>query len=174
MAVALVVGLRAVRGREPTADDLEAILVAYELEHVGRATDEDLREVLVVRERLESVFRAAGEPAVAELLNGLVADAEVRPELTDHDGTWHLHYAPKAARLSQRVAATAAMALATVVAEHGATRLKVCGSESCADVFVDRSRNQSRRYCSDRCANRENVAAHRARRRLSSAARPPG
>jgi predicted RNA-binding Zn ribbon-like protein len=33
-------------------------------------------------------------------------------------------------------------------------------------VFVDTSPNQSRRYCSDRCSSRANVAAYRARQRL--------
>jgi hypothetical protein len=32
-------------------------------------------------------------------------------------------------------------------------------------VFIDTSTNRSRRYCSDRCATRANVAAYRARRK---------
>ena len=36
-------------------------------------------------------------------------------------------------------------------------------------VFVDTSPNQSRRYCSDRCSSRANVAAYRARRRSAVA-----
>jgi predicted RNA-binding Zn ribbon-like protein len=43
--------------------------------------------------------------------------------------------------------------------------MNTCADESCGDVFVDASRNRSRRYCSDTCANRLNVAAHRRRRR---------
>ena len=33
------------------------------------------------------------------------------------------------------------------------------------EVFIDTSTNRSRRYCSDRCATRANVAAYRARRK---------
>ena len=38
----------------------------------------------------------------------------------------------------------------------------------CTNVYVDTSPNQSRRYCSDRCSSRANVAAYRARRRAAS------
>ncbi|MEO7071362.1 MAG: CGNR zinc finger domain-containing protein, partial [Nostocoides sp.] len=36
--------------------------------------------------------------------------------------------------------------------------------EDCDDVFVDLSRNRSKRFCDAICGNRENVAAYRARR----------
>ena len=49
----------------------------------------------------------------------------------------------------------------------GATRLGVCDASGCSHVFVDTSPNQSRRYCSDRCSSRANVAAYRARQRES-------
>jgi predicted RNA-binding Zn ribbon-like protein len=45
----------------------------------------------------------------------------------------------------------------------------VCHAASCTNVFVDTSPNQSRRYCSDRCSSRENVAAYRARQRAAAA-----
>ncbi|WP_141743598.1 CGNR zinc finger domain-containing protein, partial [Streptomyces abyssalis] len=35
-------------------------------------------------------------------------------------------------------------------------------------AYLDTSTNRSRRYCSDRCATRANVAAYRARKRLAS------
>jgi predicted RNA-binding Zn ribbon-like protein len=44
-------------------------------------------------------------------------------------------------------------------------RLQVCGAEDCADVYIDLSKNRSRRFCSTSCGNRANVAAYRARRR---------
>jgi predicted RNA-binding Zn ribbon-like protein len=57
------------------------------------------------------------------------------------------------------------MGLSTLVCDLGATRLGVCDASSCTNVFVDTSPNRSRRYCSDRCSSRENVAAYRARQR---------
>ena len=60
------------------------------------------------------------------------------------------------------------MGLSGVVCDPGASRLGVCSADGCADVFVDLSPNQSRRFCSDRCASRAHVAAYRARRRAES------
>ncbi|WP_344845490.1 CGNR zinc finger domain-containing protein [Nonomuraea dietziae] len=57
------------------------------------------------------------------------------------------------------------MGLAAVVTELGVDRLGVCQAARCSRVFVDTSSNRSRRYCSERCASRANVAAYRARRR---------
>jgi predicted RNA-binding Zn ribbon-like protein len=60
------------------------------------------------------------------------------------------------------------MGLATLVCDLGATRLGVCHASPCTHVFVDTSPNQSRRYCSDRCSSRANVAAYRARQRAAA------
>ncbi|MBT2444422.1 ABATE domain-containing protein [Streptomyces sp. ISL-36] len=45
-----------------------------------------------------------------------------------------------------------------------ADRIRVCGSDHCALLFVDTSRPGRRRWCSmERCGNRHKVRAHRAR-----------
>ncbi len=45
-------------------------------------------------------------------------------------------------------------------------RVKVCSGEGCGWVFVDESRNGSRRWCDSRdCGNRERVRRHLARKR---------
>jgi predicted RNA-binding Zn ribbon-like protein len=47
-------------------------------------------------------------------------------------------------------------------------RVKVCAGEGCGWVFVDESRNGSRRWCDSRdCGNRERVRRHLARQRAS-------
>jgi predicted RNA-binding Zn ribbon-like protein len=61
------------------------------------------------------------------------------------------------------------MGLAVVVCDAGALRLGVCQAAGCSNVFVDTSPNQSRRYCSERCSSRSNVAAYRARQRAERA-----
>ena len=48
---------------------------------------------------------------------------------------------------------------------EGWQRLGVCSAEGCDDVYVDTSRNASRRYCSNTCASRSTVAAYRARQK---------
>ena len=145
--------------------DLEQFLADHDVT-TGRLTSTDLEEVRELREKLRAVFVAPNPSGAADILNQLIVDAGVQPQITDHDGeAWHVHYAPQTASISRRLAASSAMSLGMVLVEFGPDRLKVCGSDSCADVFVDTSRNLSRRYCGDRCANRENVAAYRARQR---------
>ena len=93
------------------------------------------------------------------------------PYLTDHGGRLHLHYAPGEADPLHRVQASTAMGLAIVLCDYGMARLGVCRAADCECVYVDVSRNAQRRFCSESCANRTNVAAFRAR--AKSTAAPP-
>ena len=106
-------------------------------------------------------------------MNGLLGDGGARPKLVEaDDGSWALEYVPPRTELGRRLAVEAAMALAHVVSREGFERLRVCEWETCSDVFVDRSKNRSRRFCSpDVCGNRASVAAWRARRARSPASR---
>jgi predicted RNA-binding Zn ribbon-like protein len=150
-------------------DALSSFLGEHGIGGDQRPTGEDLEQVRRLRDRLRKVFEAADHRAAAGLLNRLLADAGASPQLTDHDGgPWHLHYTAARAPLGRRLAADTAMALAVIIAEQGFDRLRVCEGERCRDVFVDRSRNRSRRYCSPEvCGNRASVAAYRARQRAA-------
>ncbi len=120
-------------------------------------------------QRLAEVFAAPDLDRAAELVNGLLADAEVGPHLTAHDGgPWHLHYSRPGADVVERVRATSAFALAMLLSEYGLDRHGVCAAAGCDRVYADTSRNASRRYCAAGCANRASVAAHRARRRMAA------
>ena len=167
-AVDLVNSLDAVTGAEDlaTVEDLRRFLQEHQVEAPGRLSARDVREVRLVRAQLRSVFEAADQDHRAELLNGLLARARTLPQLTDHDGDWHFHYVPSGVPVARRLAATAGMALAVVAAEYGHDRLGICLADRCRDVYVDTSRNHSRRYCDDACASRMNVAAFRARQKL--------
>jgi predicted RNA-binding Zn ribbon-like protein len=64
--------------------------------------------------------------------------------------------------------AAIAGSLAHYLAEHDPGRLRVCASETCRWVFVDRSAAGRRRWCDMRtCGNRAKVARHRQRARSS-------
>ncbi|NKY37914.1 CGNR zinc finger domain-containing protein [Nocardia speluncae] len=109
--------------------------------------------------RLEEVFRAPG----VELLNSLLAETTSRPYISTHDGrTPHLHYAAESAPIDERVKAYTAAGLAELFCA-APNRIGRCARPECPQVFVDTSRNGRRRFCSDRCANRVNVARHRSR-----------
>ncbi|MBB3676953.1 CGNR zinc finger domain-containing protein [Modestobacter versicolor] len=114
---------------------------------------------------VRDVALAESEPDVMARLNALLALASPRPYATDHDGELHLHYARPDADAVEQLTTTVAMGLSQVVVQHGWQRLGVCSAEGCGNVYVDTSRNASRRYCSNTCASRSTVAAYRARQR---------
>jgi predicted RNA-binding Zn ribbon-like protein len=114
---------------------------------------------------VRSVALAESQDDVLTRLNELLALARPRPYATDHDGELHLHYANADASALEQLTTTVAMGLSQVVVQHGWQRLGVCSAEGCDDVYVDTSRNASRRYCSNTCASRSTVAAYRARQK---------
>jgi len=58
-----------------------------------------------------------------------------------------------------------AMAMIDLIPADELSRLSVCADERCDGLVLDLSRNRSRRFCSTTCANRNAVAAYRARGR---------
>ena len=134
-----------------------------------RPTEADVTQVKKLRAALRQVFEASEADHAGEILNGLLAKSGARPELTNHDGEeWHLHYSPPGTPIAPRLTAETAMALSVVIAADGFDRLRVCEGDRCVDVFVDASRNNSRRFCSPSvCGNRASVAAYRARQKTA-------
>jgi predicted RNA-binding Zn ribbon-like protein len=168
LAVAIV---NAVYGTDPEADDgalLEKSLHEYGV--MNRALS--AREKAGLRGwagHLHNVFAADSASEGAHLLNQLLDVVVTHPYLTDHGGRLHLHYAPAEADPLHRVQASTAMGLAIVLCDYGMARLGVCRAADCECVYVDVSRNAQRRFCSESCANRTNVAAFRARAKSTAA-----
>lgn len=146
---------------------LRAFLADHEISAPGPLSPAVLGEVVALRPRLRAIFEAADDVAAARLINDLLRETGALPQLTDHDGeAWHLHFTPPHVPLGSRLAAEAAMGLAGVMRAGGFERLGICADDTCREVFVDASRNRSRRFCNpELCGNRSSVAAHRARRR---------
>lgn len=167
VAVNLVNSLGSTSGYENLRmqDDVRELLDAQGLAGYGDVEEQDVAALRALRPELRAIFEAPDEKAAAAGINALLARSGAAPQMTDHDGKWHLHYAADDAPLADRVAAVAAMGLATVVVRWGWERLGICRADDCADVFVDTSRNKSRRYCDPSCSTRMNVAAFRARHR---------
>jgi predicted RNA-binding Zn ribbon-like protein len=128
-------------------------------------SDRDAASVARTSALVRSVALAESQDDVLSRLNELLALARPRPYATDHDGDLHLHYARPDAPVLEQLTTTVAMGLSQVVVQHGWQRLGVCSAENCDDVYVDTSRNASRRYCSNTCASRSTVAAYRARQK---------
>ena len=134
-----------------------------------RAEDPDLAPLRRLRRELRPIFEASDhgdEEEVVRLVNILLAKYPVTPYIAGHDReSWHLHVAERGSSVAALITAECVMGLATLVVDFGPTRLGVCSADKCEQVFVDTSPNKSRRYCSDRCSSRANVAAYRARRK---------
>jgi predicted RNA-binding Zn ribbon-like protein len=135
-------------------------------------TGAESAELVTLAGRLRPVFTAAEAgraDQVADLVNALLRDYRAAPELSRHDGEpWHLHYRSTVAGLATEWGAGCATGLAVVVDGQATGRLGVCGASCCDRVFVDVSRNSSRRFCSEACLNRTKVAAFRARSRAAT------
>jgi len=135
----------------------------------GFATETDLHEVRALRARLREVFKAADDVGSAEIINGILTDVGAVPRLSVHAGAApHMHFEPRDGAPARWLGAVTAMGLSVALIEGGFERFGTCGSSTCEDVFVDTSRNKSRRHCSDTCTTRENVAAYRARQKQNA------
>ena len=144
-----------------------------------RAADSDVPKLRSVRTRLRAVFSAAAEGdevRAVDLLNSLLVEYPASPQICRHETSgphrrprWHMHLAEHPASATAGYAATACMGLAFLLTDVGVDRLGICQAAPCRNAYVDISTNRSRRYCSDRCATRANVAAYRARKRRESA-----
>jgi len=176
------------------ADLLEALTAAADLINTGRSRDgERLRDVADVaafgrryglggraragdvpalrayRARLDTIVTAceAGDiPAAVRMINTLLAETGAIPQIVSHDGRGpHIHVSRATAPMADRITAHLAMGLAELLVSGESGRLRSCASPACRDVFLDESRNRSRRYCDSRtCGNRLHVAAYRARK----------
>ncbi len=128
-------------------------------------SEKDVHEMRALRSRLRGVFGATDAATAAETLNEILDDVGAKPRVSVHGDTPpHMHFESREASPSKWVGTIVAMGLAVVLVDHGMERFGVCASSTCEDVFVDSSRNRSRRHCSDTCNTRENVAAYRRRK----------
>jgi predicted RNA-binding Zn ribbon-like protein len=156
-------------GEEPDTLTTVAQLDAWYAEHgyTGRH-DGDEAELAALR-ALRPVLRellTTDRDRAAEIINGMLAEAGALPQLVRHDGLdWHIHAAPRDAPLDRRVVVESAMAMIDVIRADELSRLSVCADTRCDGLVLDLSRNRSRRFCSTTCANRNAVAAYRARGR---------
>jgi predicted RNA-binding Zn ribbon-like protein len=140
-----------------------------------RAGDADVTRLRGVRTRLRAVFAAAAEGdevRAVDLLNALLLEYPASPQISGHDylddagrPRWHLHLVEHPTNATAGYAAIACIGLAFQLADLGVDRLGICEALPCRNAYIDTSTNRSKRYCSDRCATRANVAAYRARKR---------
>ncbi|MEU9871232.1 CGNR zinc finger domain-containing protein [Actinomadura sp. NPDC048021] len=167
----LTPGERRGRAYTPPPPPALAAAVTDVLQRVGRgsrAAESELPALAAVARELRVVFDAvaAGDvDGAAEQVNRLLETAEARPRLERHDGhPWHVHYHGAD---ENDWAGPCATGLAIVIGSEMHDRLGVCTAPNCDRVYVDTSRNGTRRFCSTACQNRVKAAAFRARAQSS-------
>jgi len=154
--------------------DVDALLAHISRREWLHATviERDVASLRGFQLALRPVFEASDRGdvrAVVSTLNDLLVEHPVTPMISDHDPRdLHMHVANRAASVSELLISESLMGLANLVCDLGATRLGLCQAVKCDNVFVDTSPNQSRRYCSERCSSRANVAAYRARQKAAA------
>ena len=140
---------------------------------VPRISERDLPAVRRFQRDVRPAFEAAArgdETEVVERLNDLLNRHPITPQIAGHGSqSWHLHVSNGSSTVAELLIAEALLGLVILACDLSPLRLGVCQAAGCSRVFVDTSPNQSRRYCSDRCSSRANVAAYRARQKAAIA-----
>lgn len=130
------------------------------------------RRAIDLREALYRVFLAAAEeeeagPADLEILNRELSRALARARVvaTPEGFDWGWDDAPEPDRVLWPVARSAAELLVS----PELPRVGKCAGERCAWLFLDTSKNRSRRWCDMRdCGNRAKVRRHYRRRGMKN------
>ncbi|MEY2849859.1 MAG: hypothetical protein RI885_2526 [Actinomycetota bacterium] len=123
----------------------------------------ELAEVRATRDRIRRLWLRERDDAAAEV-NAMLRDARALPHLVRHDGAdWHVHATDPSAPLAERIRVEVSLALIDVIRTAETGRLRACGAEDCDGLFLDLSRNGSKRFCGIRCGNRMNMVAFRER-----------
>lgn len=154
-------------------DEFEGLVGLVDVEPWMRdeVTERDLSNFRRAQRRLREVFELGtshrdGDAVTA--LNTLLEQHPVQPRISGHDtGDWHMHVTSRGSSVSAEYLAGAVWGLAVWLCEYGSARFGVCADERCGNVYLDTSSNCCRRFCSERCATRSHVAAHRARKRAA-------
>jgi predicted RNA-binding Zn ribbon-like protein len=136
------------------------------VQEVSPAEAAEFRAVAAAIRAVFDAMAAGRTDTAARLVNEMLASSGARPRLDRHDGEpWHLHFHGAEDSLVTGWAAGCATGLAAVLGSEQQGRLGVCTAPRCDRVFVDISRNATRRFCSTSCQNRVKAASFRAAHR---------
>ena len=141
-------------------------ILAIDPPSVEQLTQTHVPAFAALARKLRSVFADLQDrdvDAAAATLNELLAAHPAHPHLAKERGVWRLHHHPHDAPLVPMWTAICAAGLAEMIGDGEAQRLGTCERVDCGRVFVDVSKNASRRFCSLACQNRVKVATFRKR-----------
>lgn len=144
--------------------------IARALRHADDAT-RSLRKAIKLRESLYRAFSALarGKPAsphdVREI-NGFVQQALAHRNLVAANGGYRWQWQAGPRDLLDRVLWPVAASAAELLTSGELDDLRICNASTCGWLFLDRSRNHSRRWCDMKvCGNRQKARRHYQRAR---------
>ena len=156
------------RRGESTEAALAAITQILAVDPVSLAMlgEADVPGFIALARRLHQVFgdlHGGDLDTAASRLNELLAEHPAHPHLAKEDGRWRLHHHPLDSSLVPMWTSICAENIARQISAGHGQRLGTCEDADCGRVFIDVSRNGSRRFCSTTCQNRIKTAAFRRR-----------
>ncbi|MFI6909945.1 CGNR zinc finger domain-containing protein [Nonomuraea sp. NPDC050394] len=114
---------------------------------------------------LRQALLAASPADQAARVNAMIARYGAQPYLVEDVGQpFHLHFHGSGGTPVEALGGEFAMVLALVVDGYGPDRFGECAAHQCEAVYIDLTRNGSRRYCGAACTARAKTAAYRGRR----------
>lgn len=150
----------------PTAARIAELAVTLPEEAARAHSDAlDLREGLY---RIFAAIAAGASPAEADLdiLNAALIEEAAASRLAASHGALHREYRQDA-HLRRPIWPLARQAADVLLGEDRA-RIRECAADDCGWIFLDTSRNRSRRWCSmTSCGNRAKVQQFRQRQRAA-------
>jgi predicted RNA-binding Zn ribbon-like protein len=147
-----------------TPDDLAKWLDQRGLAHLA-PTEDFRRRAIALRESIYHVFSplAAGvEPdqAAFEVLNEHLSRALAQVRISRDGWTWHV------SDPGERFLMLVALSAAEILTSERVARVRECADEECGWLFIDASKNRSRRWCSmSDCGNLAKARRFQAKKR---------
>jgi len=157
-----------------TSEDINALITRYGWA-AAPLTSGDVAAARQLRDGLRDVFAAPDSATAAAALDRLLTHAAPRARARLTPTGLRVEFAAETgASASVRLATELPLAVARAAERYGLERLRVCADApsaggGCRSVFVDTSRNGTRRFCRPQCASRTHVAAFRRRSRAGDA-----
>ena len=153
-----------------------AVIAALEIAAAER--DAESKQVLErakeLRGAIYRIFSAAAKgeaPESADLgeLNEWLSHIAARRELVRANGGFSWAWFRQDPLPMDRVLWPIVQSAADLLTSESLNRVRLCKAEDCGRLFVDASKNRSRRWCAmSDCGNRAKVRRHRQRRRESA------
>jgi predicted RNA-binding Zn ribbon-like protein len=126
----------------------------------------DLRETIY---RVFSAIAAQKRPAAADLefINDVLVEALRHSRIVPRNGGFSRSWSEPRGNDLQSPLWPIAHSAAELLTSPDVHRVRECGSDSCAWLFVDQSKNRTRRWCDMKvCGNREKARRHYERARV--------